>query len=137
VQQIAWRCVADRLDHTLCDPRARRMRGDTYVDDPATVEGDDDERVERLEVHGDHREEVAGPNLRGVVPEKGPPGLTAATLRVLRAVLRDRARRDGPAELREPAIRFSPHRRFSRHMRRMMARSSASIGGRPTGRLER
>jgi hypothetical protein len=52
-QQIAWRRVADRLDHALCDPRARRVLGNTHVDDPAALEGDDDERVERLEVHGD------------------------------------------------------------------------------------
>jgi hypothetical protein len=67
--QIAWRRVADRLDHALCDPRARRVGGDTQVDDPAALEGDDDERVERLETHGSHCEEVAGTNLRGVVPE--------------------------------------------------------------------
>ena len=58
-QQIAWRRVADRLDHALCEPRARRM---LHVDDPAALEGDDDERVKRLEVHGDQCEEVAGPN---------------------------------------------------------------------------
>jgi hypothetical protein len=46
------------------------MRGDIYVDDPAALEGDDDERIERLEMHGDHDEEVGGPNLRSVVPEK-------------------------------------------------------------------
>jgi hypothetical protein len=34
VQQIAWRRVADGLDHALRDPRARRVRSDTYVDDP-------------------------------------------------------------------------------------------------------
>ena len=87
VQQIARRFVADGLDRALSDPRARRVRGDTDVDDPAALEGGDDERVEGLEVDGDHREEVAGPNLRGMVPEKGPPVLTAATLQVLRCPL--------------------------------------------------
>jgi hypothetical protein len=75
------------------------------------------ECVEGLEVHGDHREEVAGPSLRGVVPEKGSPGLTAATLQVLRAVLGDRAWRDAPPELRKlagnpvlaPQAVLSPH----------------------------
>ena len=38
-----------------------------------------------------------------MVPEKGPPGLTAATRQVLRAVLGDRARRDAPPELRKLA----------------------------------
>jgi hypothetical protein len=52
-------------------------------------------------VDGDHREEVAGPNLRGMVPEKGAPGLTAATAQVIWAVFR--ARRDPSAELRELA----------------------------------
>jgi hypothetical protein len=67
VQQIAWRRVADSFDHSLRYPRTRRVRGDTHVDDPAALEGDDDQRVERLEVHSDHREQVASPNLRGVV----------------------------------------------------------------------
>src|SRR5580693_9320891 len=95
----------------------RRVRGDTHVHDPAALERDDNERVERLEVHGDHREEIAGPYIGGVAPEKGSPGSTAATLQVLRAVLRDRARRDAPAELRElasnpvlaPQAVLSPH----------------------------
>jgi hypothetical protein len=103
VQQIAWRGVADGLDHALSDPRARRVRGDTDVDDPAALEGGDDEPVKGPEVDCDHREEVARPSLRRMVPEKGSPGLTAATLQVLWAVLRDRARRDAPAELRELA----------------------------------
>jgi hypothetical protein len=54
------------------------VRGDTHVDDPAALEGDHDERVERLEVHGDHREKVARPYLPGVVPEKGPPAASDA-----------------------------------------------------------
>jgi hypothetical protein len=61
VQQIAWRRVADGLDHALCYPRARRMRGDTYVDDPTALKGHDDEPVEGPEVDGDHSEEVASP----------------------------------------------------------------------------
>jgi len=93
------------------------VRGDTDVDDRAALEGDDNECVERLEMHSDHREEVAGPNLRGVVAEKGPAGLTAATLQVLRAVLGDPARRDAPPELRKlagnpvlaPQAVFLPH----------------------------
>ena len=52
-----------------------------------------------------------------MVPEKDSPGLTATTLQVLWAVLRDRARRDAPAELRElagnpvlaPQAVLSPH----------------------------
>jgi hypothetical protein len=32
------------------------MRFATHVDDLAPLKGDDDESVERLEVHGDHRE---------------------------------------------------------------------------------
>ena len=103
MQQIArWR-VANSFDRALRYPRARRVRGNTDVDNPAALEGGDDEREERLEVHGDHREEVAGPNLRGVVPEKGPPALPVATRQVPRAVLRHRTRRDAPAELRELA----------------------------------
>ena len=38
VQQIARRRVADGLEHALRDPRARRMRGNTEVDDPPAVE---------------------------------------------------------------------------------------------------
>jgi hypothetical protein len=73
-----------------------------------------------------------------MVPEKGAPGLTAATLQVLWAVLRDGPRRDPPAELRELASDpVFPRRRFSRHIRRMRSRNSASIGGRPTRRRER
>jgi hypothetical protein len=91
--------------------------GDTDVDDPAALEGDDDERVKGLEMHRDDGEEVAGPNLRGVVTEKGHPVLPAATRQVLRPVLGDRARRDTPAELRElagnpvlsPQAVLSPH----------------------------
>jgi hypothetical protein len=117
VQQIAWRGVAYGLHHALRYPRARRVRGDTDVDDPAALEGGDDERVEGPEVDGDHREEVAGPNLRGMAPEKGAPGLTAATLQVLWAVLRDGPRRDPPAERPElagdpvlpPEVVFTPH----------------------------
>jgi hypothetical protein len=103
VQQIAWWPVADGLDHALRDPCARRVRGDTDVDNLAALEGGDNERIEGLEVDGDHREEVARPNLRGMVAEKGAPGLTSATPQVLRAVLCNRAGRDAPAELRELA----------------------------------
>jgi hypothetical protein len=101
-QEARWR-VADCLDHALRDPRARRVRGHPNVDNPAALERDNNERVERLEMHGDHREEVAGPNLRGVVPEKGRPALSAAAGQVLWAILADRARRYTPAELRELA----------------------------------
>ena len=37
VQQKAWWRVPDGLDHALRDPRACRMRGDPYVDDPAAL----------------------------------------------------------------------------------------------------
>jgi len=47
VQQVTWRRVANGLDHALSDPRARRVCGDTHVDDLAPLEGDDDESVER------------------------------------------------------------------------------------------
>ena len=57
MQQIAWGGVADGLDHALSDPRARRVRGDTDVDDLAALEGGDDEPVEGPEVDGDHSEE--------------------------------------------------------------------------------
>jgi hypothetical protein len=42
-QQIAWRRVADSLDHALRNPRARRVGGDTDVHDLAALEGDDGE----------------------------------------------------------------------------------------------
>jgi hypothetical protein len=52
---------------------------------------------------GTHREQIAGPNLRPVVPEKGRPALSAAAGQVLWAILGDRARRYTPADLRELA----------------------------------
>ena len=116
-------------------PRARRVRGDTDVHDLAAFEGDNNECVEGLEVRGEHREESQAQTceawFRRKVLQDGPRQRARCFGRYFATVRGDTRQ---PSFASSPAIRFSPHRRFSRQIRRMRALNSASIGGRPTRR---
>jgi hypothetical protein len=60
--------LTDGLDHALSHPSTGWMRRDPDVPDLATLEGDDDERIERPEVHGDEGKESSGPG--GISPPR-------------------------------------------------------------------
>jgi hypothetical protein len=65
------------------------MRGDADVHDLSAFEREDYEAVEHLEPETYDSEEVAGPDLRGVIAHEGRPGLTAAAVEVAWSILGD------------------------------------------------
>ena len=93
--------IAGRLGDALGGPASGWMLGDASVDDPAPVQGENDEDVEDAESRGDDDEEVAGPGLVQVVADECGPALAALSVEIGRAILRDGARGDLVAELRQ------------------------------------
>ena len=93
--------IACRLGDALGGPAGGWMLRDASVDDRSPVEGKNDEDVEDAESRGDEDEEVAGPGLVQVVADECGPALAALSVEIGRAVLRDGARADLVAELRQ------------------------------------
>jgi hypothetical protein len=65
------------LTQLLRDPGVGRLPRHPDVDHAARAERDDDERGQRAEEEVRHRQEVAGPDLGGVVAQEGRPRLPA------------------------------------------------------------
>ena len=88
----------------LGDPGVGRGAGDVDMHDFTTAMPDDDEGEERAEPGVIELEEVAGPDVGGVVPEKCPPGLAPPGAGATGPqVLLDRPLADPDAELQELA----------------------------------
>ncbi len=88
------------LAQLLGDPGIRRAARDADVDDPPRAERDHEERVHRPEAEIRDGEEIAGPDVRGVVAQEGRPCLTRAARRArLPQVALDRALAHADVEL--------------------------------------
>ena len=123
------------LDKALGCPLGGRVLGHPHVDDSAPPQPEHEEDVEDPEPDGDDGEEVACPRLTEVVPDERGPALPASARQADGAILGDGPRRDAVSELGQlPCDSVLPQVRLSRHIRRIRARRSASIGGRPGGR---
>jgi hypothetical protein len=98
----------------------------------SAVEPDDDEGIEQVETDRWNNEQVHGGNVRRVVTQEGPPSL-AGRPPPFGHVLGDARLRDLKPELEQFAVnaRRAPHSGLSMLIRRINARSSVSIGGRP------
>src|SRR4051812_45878688 len=64
-----------RLTQLLSDPLVRWRPGDADMNDAPRAELGDEEREERPKEHVGDLKEIAGPDVSGVVVEKGCPGL--------------------------------------------------------------
>src|SRR5438309_2382888 len=92
------------LPQLLGDPGVGREAGDVDMHDFTTAMPDDEEGEERAEPGVVELEEVAGPDVGGVVPEKCPPGLAPPGAGATGPqVLLDRPLADPEAELQELA----------------------------------
>lgn len=86
-------------DELAPDPLAGRMGGDVEMDEPTPVMGDEEENVERLQADSRDGEEVGRPDVRGVVPQEGAPGLRWWPLAGLSPVAADRLSANVEAQL--------------------------------------
>jgi hypothetical protein len=104
---------------------------DIDPDEVSTVEPDDDAGIERVETESWNNEQVHGGNVRRVVSQEGSPSL-AGRRPSFDHVLGDARLRDFKPELEQFAVdACAPQSGFSTLIRRINARSSVSIRGRP------
>ena len=92
-QKARMLAISDGLDEALSGPDRAGFLGDARVDDPTTVEGENDEDVEEAEPAGYDDKEVAGPGLAEVISDEGAPALAALSVQASGAILGDRAGR--------------------------------------------
>src|SRR5213592_2972009 len=107
------------------------MGCDVDPDELSAGQPNDDKGIEQVEANGRNNEQVHGGDIRRVVTQEGAPALGRRSAS-LDHVLRDARLSDLEAELEQLAMdaRCS-HSGLSTLMRRISARRSASIWGRP------
>ncbi len=121
------------LAQLLGDPGVGRVPRDADVDHPPRAERDHEEGVERAEAQVGDREEVAGPDVRGVVPQEGRSRLAARARDAGDGqVGLDRPLGDAEPQLLEfAADPLGPQSAFSAAILRIKVTVSADSGGRP------
>jgi hypothetical protein len=102
---------------------------DVDPDEVSAVEPDDDERIEQIETDSWNNEQVHGSDVWRVVVQESPPSL-AGWRPSFDHVLGNARLRDLKPDLEQFAVE-SPQSGFSTLIRRINARSSVSICGRP------
>ena len=104
---------------------------DVDPDEVSAVESDDDAGIEQVETESWNNEQVHGGNVRRVVPQEGSPSL-AGWRPPFDHVLGDARLRDlNPSLSSSPWTRGASESGFSMLIRRINARSSVPISGRP------
>jgi hypothetical protein len=133
--QVAWCLVpGESLGDLPRDPFGRRMRRYVDPDKLAPSQSDNDQDIDQVERNGRHHKQVHGRNLRRMVAQEGSPARTGRVVIPLPChILADGRRGDRKSELEQFTVSGAPHSGFSRLIRRISARSSAPIGGRPLG----
>lgn len=138
--EIAGPLVERRgLAQLLRHPVIRRMTRDADMHYTAGLERDDEEGVEWAEEEVGDREEVAGPDVAGVVAEEGRPRLIGPARRApLTQIALDRRLGHADVSLRSsPRMRSAPHRRLAAAISRIKATVSGVRGGRCAGATAR
>jgi hypothetical protein len=107
--------------------------GTTSRTEAGASQPNDDENIKQIEANGRNNEQVHGGDVRRVVTQEGAPSLGRRSTS-LHHVLRDAGLTDLEAELEQLAMNARrPPQGFSALIRRINARSSAPIFGRPPG----
>src|SRR5579864_5630529 len=126
---IPRKCLRD----LTCNPFRRRILCDVDPDEVSAVYPNDDECIEEVETDRRDDEEVHGGNLRRVVAQEGPPSWLGGPRRLTMYLATLDCATSNPSLRSSPWMRGAPQRGLSMLIRRINARWSVSICGRPPG----
>src|SRR5450631_1324870 len=119
------------LRYLTGNPFCRRICCDVDPEEVSAAEPDDDEGIKQVETDRWNHEQVHGGDVRRVVAQEGSPPLTGWPPS-FDHVLGDARLRDlNPSLSSSPWMRGAPQSGFSKLIRRINARISVSICGRP------
>src|SRR6266852_2285869 len=119
------------LRYLTRDPFGRGICCDVDLDEVSAAEPDDDEGIEQVETDSWNNEQVHGGNVWRVVMQEGSPSLAGRPRRLTMYFATLDCATSNPSLSSSPWMRGAPQSGFSTFIRRINARSSVSICGRP------
>jgi hypothetical protein len=119
------------LRNLACKPFCRRVRCDVDPNQVSTIQADDNEGIEQIEADGRDDEQIHGRNVRRVVSQKGAPSRLGGPHRLTMYLATLDCATSNPSLSSSPWMRGAPHSGLSTLIRRISARRSALICGRP------
>jgi hypothetical protein len=113
------------------DPISGRICCDVDPDKISATEPEDEESIEHVETDRRDDEEAHGGNIRRMVMQEGPPSPGGGPRRLTMYLATPDCATSNPSLSSSPWMRGAPQAEFSMLIRRINARSSVSICGRP------
>src|ERR1700739_803627 len=124
------------FSYLTCNPFGRGICCDVDPDEVSPFEPDDDEGIEQVENDSWDNEQVPSGNIWRVVVQEGSPPWPGGARRITMYLATLDCATSNPSLSSSPWMRGAPQSGFSMLIRRISARSSVSICGRPARRRD-